>query len=104
MGACARYARVRRRKVLFEWTLIAGRTDSAEQARAVGALLRTLPSQLNVIPLNPTEGYDGAASTAAAVDRWRAEVEALGVPTSVRQRRAVEVAGGCGQLAAATRR
>jgi 23S rRNA (adenine2503-C2)-methyltransferase len=101
--ACNYYAHVRRRKVLFEWTLIAGRTDTFEQAQAVAALLRQVPCQLNVIPLNRTDGYDGAPSASDAIDRFRSTVEASGIPTSVRQRRAIEVAGGCGQLAAAAK-
>lgn len=99
MDACRHYARKRRRKVLFEWTLIAGRTDTPEQARAVGALLRDVPCQMNVIPLNPTPGFDGRPSGAEAIETFRAILAEHGVPSSVRQRRGIEVAGGCGQLA-----
>jgi 23S rRNA (adenine2503-C2)-methyltransferase len=97
--ACKTYARKRRRKVLFEWTLIADETDTPTQANAVGRLLSEVPCQLNVIPLNPTAGYAGRASSAEAIARFREIVEGHGIPTSVRQRRGIEVAGGCGQLA-----
>lgn len=102
MDACAYYTRKRRRKVLFEWTMIAGETDTEEQARAVATLLAPLPCQINLIPLNPTAGYSGRPSTPAAVDAFRAHLAASGIPSSVRQRRAIEVAGGCGQLATAS--
>lgn len=100
LDACRTYATRLRRKVFFEWTLIAGRTDAPAQAERLGALLHGLDAQVNVIPLNPTSSYDGSPSDAAAVDAFRAILARHGVPSSVRQRRGIDVDAGCGQLAA----
>lgn len=101
MDACRYYVTQTGRKIFFEWTLIAGRNDSPQQARQLAELVRGLECQVNLIPLNPTEGYAGLPGNRSALDRFRAELQAHGVPVSIRQRRGIDVAAGCGQLAGA---
>jgi len=97
--ACRYYAAKRERRVFFEWALIAGRNDTPEQARALGRLLRGLPAQVNLIPLNPTTGYDGAPADRTAARRFQEILAGHGLPCTVRQRRGLDIAAGCGQLA-----
>ena len=100
MAACRTYSEKTGRRIFYEWTLIEGKNDSAEDARAVGALLRGLPAQVNLIPLNPTSGYDGGPSrTEAAKAFQRILADEFAVPSTVRQRRGIDIAAGCGQLA-----
>jgi 23S rRNA (adenine2503-C2)-methyltransferase len=101
MAACRHYTEKQRRRIFFEWTLIAGRNDTPEQAHAVGRLLRGLPAQVNLIPLNPTNGYDGAPSDRTAARRFQDILAHYGLPSTVRQRRGLDIAAGCGQLATA---
>ena len=54
MAACRAYSEHTGRRIFYEWTLIEGKNDSLGHARAVGNLLRGLPAQVNLIPLNPT--------------------------------------------------
>ena len=101
MAACRTYSETTGRRIFYEWTLIEGQNDSEEQARAVGELLRGLPAQVNLIPLNPTIGYDGAPTrTEAAVRFQEVLAQEYGLPSTVRQRRGIDIAAGCGQLAA----
>jgi 23S rRNA (adenine2503-C2)-methyltransferase len=103
MEACRYYSSVRARRIFFEWTLIEGRNDSPEHAEAVGRLIGDIPAQVNLIPLNPTNGYDGAPSRTDAAKRFqRILSESFSIPSTVRQRRGIDIAAGCGQLAAAT--
>lgn len=103
IAACRTYSALTGRRIFYEWTLIEGRNDSAEHARAVGTLLRGLPAQVNVIPLNPTVGYDGMpAPTEAARKFQRVLIEEFDLPSTVRQRRGIDIAAGCGQLAVAS--
>jgi len=100
MAACRTYSEKTGRRIFYEWTLIEGKNDRAEDARAVGALLRGLPAQVNLIPLNPTSGYDGGPSrTEAAKAFQRILADEFAVPSTVRQRRGIDIAAGCGQLA-----
>ncbi len=100
--ACRRYCEKQERRIFFEWALIAGRNDTPEQAHAVGRLLRGLPAQVNLIPLNPIVGYDGAPSDRTAARRFQETLAGYGLPSTVRQRRGLDIAAGCGQLAATT--
>jgi len=82
--------------------LIEGKNDSEAQARAVGTLLRGLSAQVNLIPLNPTSGYAGAPTRSEAAKRFQKILaEEFQLPSTVRQRRGIDIAAGCGQLAVA---
>jgi 23S rRNA (adenine2503-C2)-methyltransferase len=101
MDACRHYCARLGRRIFFELTLIDGKNDSADDAHAVGSLIRGLPAQVNLIPLNPTAGYDGGPSRSEAARRFqRILAEDYGLPSTVRQRRGIDIAAGCGQLAA----
>jgi len=88
------------RRVTFEWALIRGENDTIEQARSLGQLLKGLLCHVNMIPLNPTGGYDGAPSDPARVEAFKAELERWGVSSTVRVRRGIDIQAGCGQLKA----
>jgi 23S rRNA (adenine2503-C2)-methyltransferase len=103
MAACRTYSEQTKRRIFYEWTLIEGQNDGPEQARAVGQLLRGLPAQVNLIPLNPTAGYAGAPTRSEAAKRFQKILaEEFKLPSTVRQRRGIDIAAGCGQLASAT--
>ncbi len=99
MDACRYYVRKLDRRIFFEWTLIEGKNDGPEQAHAVGALLRGLQAQVNLIPLNPTAGYDGLPTGGTAARRFQEILSEYDLPSTVRQRRGIDIAAGCGQLA-----
>jgi len=100
MAACRTYSETTGRRIFYEWTLIEGKNDSEAHARAVGELLRGLSAQVNLIPLNPTSGYDGAPTRSEAAKRFQKILaEEFQLPSTVRQRRGIDIAAGCGQLA-----
>ncbi len=99
IGACRYYSEKRGRRIFFEWTLIEGENDTAVQAHALGQLLQDLDAHVNVIPLNPTAGYGGQPSNPERVSRFQAILSEYGLPSTVRQRRGIDIAAGCGQLA-----
>ncbi|MBI5769421.1 MAG: 23S rRNA (adenine(2503)-C(2))-methyltransferase RlmN [Verrucomicrobia bacterium] len=100
MAACRTYSETTGRRIFYEWTLIDGKNDSPDHARAVGRLLRGLPAQVNLIPLNPTTGYEGAPTHSAAARQFQHILaQEFSLPSTVRQRRGIDIAAGCGQLA-----
>jgi 23S rRNA (adenine2503-C2)-methyltransferase len=102
MAACRTYSEQTGRRIFYEWTLIEGKNDSPDHARAVGRLLRGLPAQVNLIPLNPTAGYGGAPTHSAAAKKFQHILATeFQLPSTVRQRRGLDIAAGCGQLAVA---
>ncbi len=102
MAACRTYSATTGRRIFYEWTLIEGKNDTTEDARAVGELLRGLPAQVNLIPLNPTAGYAGVPTRSEAAKRFQHILATeFNLPSTVRQRRGIDIAAGCGQLAVA---
>jgi 23S rRNA (adenine2503-C2)-methyltransferase len=105
MEACRYYAQKRRRRIFFEWALISGRNDTPEQAHALGRLLQGLgEAHVNLIPLNPTRGYGGQPSAPESVRAFQDTLATYGLPSTVRQRRGLDIDAGCGQLKAAVER
>jgi len=103
-AAVRQYFETTKRRVTFEWALIQGKNDSVQQARAFVALAKGLPCHVNVIPLNPTRGYGGQATTRERAAAFKALLEANGVPCTIRVRRGIDINAGCGQLAVETGR
>lgn len=97
--ACHYYVDKTHRRITFEWALIHDKNDSQEQAHKLGKLLQGLLSHVNVIPLNPTKGFDGDKSTPERVEAFRKVLDSYGISCTVRVRRGIEIQAGCGQLA-----
>ena len=100
IAACREYAARTGRRIFFEWTLIAGQNDSPETATRLATLLQGIDAHINLIPLNPTNRYTGLASSANSVQAFQRVLQEAGFPATVRQRRGIDVAAGCGQLRA----
>ncbi len=101
INACRTYTQKRNRHIFFEWTLIEDENDTPEQAHALGRLLQMVDSHVNLIPLNPTLGYNGRPTQRPQVKQFQAILAEYGIPSTVRQRRGIDIAAGCGQLKAA---
>jgi len=97
--ACRRYVQATRRRISFEWALIEGVNDGAEQALALGELARGLTCHVNLIPLNPTRGYAGDPASRERAAAFRDALQAQGLPATIRLRRGIDIQAGCGQLA-----
>ncbi|MBL9133219.1 MAG: 23S rRNA (adenine(2503)-C(2))-methyltransferase RlmN [Verrucomicrobiaceae bacterium] len=100
LAACRDYNARTGRRIFFAWTLIAGVNDTPEHARRVAALLHGLDAHVNLIPLNRTAGYEGMESLDSAADAFHRILQNAGFPCTIRQRRGIDVAAGCGQLKA----
>ena len=64
-------------------------------------LVEGIPAQINLIPLNPTTRFHAEPGDDDAVNRFRSILDDYAIPSSVRQRRGIDIAAGCGQLAVA---
>ncbi|MDR0535937.1 MAG: 23S rRNA (adenine(2503)-C(2))-methyltransferase RlmN [Puniceicoccales bacterium] len=100
LQACREYSRAARRKVFFEWTLIHGRNDTPDSARTLAALLRGLDAHVNLIPLNPVAGFGGRPGGSEAARQFQEILRRAAIPSTLRQYRGLDIAAGCGQLAA----
>ena len=99
MQACRYYVETTGRRITFEWALINGVNDTPEQAKKLATLLKGLLCHVNAIPLNPTTGYEGKATTRERAEAFKLILEQNGIPCTIRIRRGIDIQAGCGQLA-----
>jgi 23S rRNA (adenine2503-C2)-methyltransferase len=102
LDAAADYAGAKGRRVTFEYACIAGENDSPAQAEALGNLLGAFPgvggAHVNLIPLNPTDGFGRHAPTPPSIRAFADRLRAHGVTATVRRNRGTDIAAACGQL------
>ena len=67
-----------------------------EEAHRLGRLLKGLECHVNIIPLNPTDGFVGKPSF--SLEPFIAVLATYGVVATVRVRRGIDIDAGCGQL------
>ncbi|HYY78992.1 MAG TPA: 23S rRNA (adenine(2503)-C(2))-methyltransferase RlmN [Actinomycetes bacterium] len=112
LDAVRGYVDATRRRVSFEYALLAGTNDGPDQADRLGRLLAPLrmpaggghAAHVNLIPYNPIPASGFAPPSRAAARRFRDAVAAHGVPVSIRANRGVGIDAACGQLRTAAGR
>lgn len=93
----------RQRRVMFEYVLIKGITDSPADAHELSRLLKGLRAKVNLIPLNPAPEIPFERPDDHAVLSFQEILMRNGTATFVRKNRGNDVSGACGQLHAASR-
>ena len=99
LAALRAYPLERRRRVTFEYVLLAGINNRREDAERLAKLLAGFPAKVNLIPWNPHPEAPFARPTAAATEAFQNLVKELGLPTYLRTPRGDDIAAACGQLA-----
>lgn len=100
LDACRRYVKSdNRRRVTFEYVMLADVNDSDTHARELTALLRDLPAKVNLIPFNPSPGISYRCSDPGVIDRFRDRLLDAGIMTITRKTRGGDIDAACGQLA-----
>jgi len=97
-AACGRYVRATRRKLLFEYVVLRGVNDGAEQVAALAQRLRRPLHHLNLIAYNETGG-EFSRPEAGELETLRARLERAGVSVTVRNSPGGDIEAACGQLA-----
>lgn len=108
LDACLKYYEATKRRISFEYTLIAGKNDSEQSAIELAQVLNkhlrprskseSFPIHVNLIPVNPVTETGFSASDKAAVQRFAAALEKNGVRATVRRRLGADINASCGQL------
>jgi 23S rRNA (adenine2503-C2)-methyltransferase len=99
LDACQRYTLRNWEHLTFEYVMLGGVNDTAEDARRVVKLLARLDRvKVNLIPWNPGE-LPYQESSPDKISRFQKVLVDQGVPTFVRYSRGRDVMAACGQLA-----
>jgi 23S rRNA (adenine2503-C2)-methyltransferase len=103
LDACRRYNLRPGSRITFEYILIKGINDSAENAFRLAELLRNIPSKINLIPFNEHEGSDFGQPEESAISNFREILVGKGYTVMVRRSKGRDISAACGQLSAKTR-
>jgi 23S rRNA (adenine2503-C2)-methyltransferase len=96
--AAQSFADKTRRRVSYEWVMLAGVNDTRRDAEELGVLLKKKLAHVNLIPFNPVDGTPYEAPTRASIKAFKEMVEAQGLNVTVRDTRGREADAACGQL------
>jgi 23S rRNA (adenine2503-C2)-methyltransferase len=98
---CRHLPIAQRRRVTFEYVLLAGVNDAVDDARRLVGLLHGVRAKVNLIPFNPFPGVDYRPPSAAEARRFQEVLLSANISATVRKTRGRDVQAACGQLAAA---
>jgi 23S rRNA (adenine2503-C2)-methyltransferase len=74
--------------------------DTAADAEATAELLRGRLAHVNLIPMNPVAHTPWRPSSPERVEAFASVLRAVGLHTTVRRNRGLDIGAACGQLAA----
>ena len=102
MEACNGFLESKNRRLTFEWALIDGVNDRPSDAIELAQICRSfrVPAHVNLIPLNPTPGYEVRGSSRNQVQAFCDQLVGMGANATIRRNRGTDIAAACGQLAA----
>ena len=98
LDACKYYFKQPGRRISFEYSLIDGVNDSAEDVRNLASLLRGLNCHVNLIPVNPIKERDFSQPDTKAVREFQNKLEKCGINVTIRREMGRDIDGACGQL------
>ncbi len=98
MAACRDYVAHTKRRITFEYTLLAGVNDSSADSKRLAHLARHLDARVNLIPYNPTAHASFQCHEPHEIDAFLKALCAQGVRATVRRSRGCDANAACGQL------
>ena len=91
-------AKMFRKRVTFEYVLIAGANDRPADADALARHARAVGAMVNLLPLHPGGAPDLTPTSAKAVRCFANRLKELGIEAIVRRSRGLDIDAACGQL------
>ena len=88
----------RRKRVMFEYVMIKGLTDSTDDAALLSSFVGGLGAKVNLIPLNESPDIGFQCPDRSSILRFQQVLLRGGITTFIRKNRGSDVSGACGQL------
>lgn len=98
LDACKYYFEQTGRRITFEYSLVGGVNDTAEDARELTALVKPLNCHVNLIPVNPIKERDYVQSEHRTIVNFKNKLEKSGINVTIRREMGRDIDGACGQL------
>jgi 23S rRNA (adenine2503-C2)-methyltransferase len=87
-----------RKRITFEYVLIAGKNDSDRDADDLVALARRMGALVNLLPLHPGGAPGLTPTPPLAIRDFADRLRARGIEAVVRRSRGLDISAACGQL------
>jgi 23S rRNA (adenine2503-C2)-methyltransferase len=104
LDACADYVARKRKKIFFEYILIAGVNDTDEQAHELVRIAGRISAKINLIPYNTVEGLPWSRPPIERQERFLHILREAGVVATLRREKGHDIEAACGQLRLQTKR
>ena len=98
VDACKYYFAQTGRRVTFEYSLVGGVNDTAEDATELSALVHGMNCHINLIPVNPIKERDYVQSNKGVIEAFKNRLEKNGINVTIRREMGRDIDGACGQL------
>lgn len=98
LKACREYTEKTGRRITFEYSLIDGVNDSAENAEELASKLKGWLTHVNLIPLNKVEERSYNTSNTHNISTFMKILENRGIPVTLRRTLGADIDAACGQL------
>lgn len=99
LEAVGDFAKITKRDVTYEYTLIRNINDSIEHAKELAVLLKGQQCSVNLIPYNPIERVRLQRPGKEAIEAFREVLLSSHIVTTWRYTKGKDIAAACGQLA-----
>ena len=101
LEACKEYVGEGRRRVTFEYVMLAGINDTDAHAKKLALCLEGVPAKVNLIPFNPFPETRYQRSSNNRIHGFFEILNHAGIVTITRRTRGDDIDAACGQLAGA---
>ena len=98
LDACKRFPVSKRRRIMFEYVMLAGVNDSDADARKLVKVLSGIKAKVNLLPLNAAPGIPFERPADDRVNAFARILADRGLMVSVRKSRGRDIRAACGQL------
>jgi 23S rRNA (adenine2503-C2)-methyltransferase len=99
LEACRTYPMPKRRRIMFEYTLLEGINDSDKEAYQLAAKLRSIPCKINLLAYNESEGLPYRSPPRHRLLAFQEILRQNHYSVFIRSSRGADIAAACGQLA-----
>ncbi|CAG36664.1 23S rRNA (adenine(2503)-C(2))-methyltransferase RlmN [Desulfotalea psychrophila] len=99
LEACRTYPMGKRRRIMFEYIMLAGINDSDTEARTLARKLQEIPCKINLIPYNESPGLPYKSPGMKRILSFQNILREANYSVFIRNSRGEDIAAACGQLA-----
>lgn len=96
---CQNYRQKRRKRIMFEYTLLEGINDTDADAIQLAELLRPVPCKINLLAVNPAGDPSVHSPSSERILQFQKILRDRGYTVFIRTSRGEDISAACGQLA-----